>query len=340
MQTSFGIIGCGKIAKSFAYAVNTSRTGKLVAAAARDSERAGKFAAEWKIPRAYGSYEELLRDSNIDTVYIALPHPFHKEWAIKAAEAGKHLLVEKPIGINRKEAEEIIAAARKHDVFLMEAFKCRCHPQTQAIAERIADKAIGEIRLIRAMFSFNSQVNPDSRLFNLELGGGAIMDVGCYPAAMVRRLAGAAVGKQFDNPTALKAAGRFCGTGADIASVAAVQFDSGILGELETGLCYTGVGLSVHGSKGIILVDQPWAPLSGRRVPHTPGTSIIKLIKNGKEEDIHVPCDHYIMSYEVDCVTEFKDRRQCPHMSWQDTLGNMDLLDRWRREIGLAYPQD
>src|SRR5207237_9838586 len=153
-----------------------------------------QFVEEFHIPRGqcYLSYDALLSDANVHAVYIATPHPQHLDWAIKAAQAKKHLLVEKPIGINHAEAMAIIEAAIANDVFLMEAFMYRCHPQTARIIELIREKAIGQVRVIQATFSFHWPIEFDanSRLLAQDLGGGGILDVGCYPVSMSRLIAG------------------------------------------------------------------------------------------------------------------------------------------------------
>ncbi len=131
----WGILGAGTIAKTFARALSGSTTGKLVAIASRTRQKAEAFAQEFNIPHAHGSYERLLADPEVKAVYIAAIHPEHAPWAIRAAEAGKHILCEKPLGMNFAQAMAIVEAARLNDVFLMEAFMYRCHPQTQRLLE-------------------------------------------------------------------------------------------------------------------------------------------------------------------------------------------------------------
>ena len=152
----WGILATGSIAGSFAEGVLNSETGQLVAVGSRSQESADKFASQYgDIPNRHANYQDLLDDSEVDAIYIATPHPMHKEWAVKAANGGKHILCEKPIGINESEAKEIIAAAQSNDVFLMEAYMYRCSDQTQKIIEMIKDGAIGEVKSIEASFSFD-----------------------------------------------------------------------------------------------------------------------------------------------------------------------------------------
>src|SRR6185295_8727388 len=142
-----------------------------------------------------------LADRDIQAIYIATPHPHHAYWAIRAAAAGKHVLVEKPMALNAAQVMGVIEAAIEHDVFLMEAFMYRCHPQTKRLVELIRDeRVIGDVRVIHATFSFHANFNTEGRIFSNALAGGGIMDVGCYPVSMSRLIAGAATGKDFADP--------------------------------------------------------------------------------------------------------------------------------------------
>jgi predicted dehydrogenase len=192
---AWGILGAGTIARAFANGVAQSETGTLLAVGSRSQETADAFGDKWNIPRRYSSYEALLADKDVQAIYISVPHPLHAEWAIKAAEAGKHVLCEKPIALNHAEATAIVEAAYRNDVFLMEAYMYRCHPQIARLVELIRAGAIGQVRLIQATFSFHTRFNPESRLLKNTLGGGGILDVGGYCASIARLIAGAASGE-------------------------------------------------------------------------------------------------------------------------------------------------
>ena len=161
---SWGVIGTGLIAGVFANGVKQSQTGTLVAVGSRSQAAADTFGETWRIPHRYSRYEDVLADQSVQAVYLALPHPFHAEWAIKAAEAGKHVLCEKPIALNHAEAMAIVEAAQRHDVFLMEAYMYRCHPQTAKLLELIRSGMIGQVRVIQATFSFQADAHPERRL--------------------------------------------------------------------------------------------------------------------------------------------------------------------------------
>ena len=162
----WGIIGPGSIARVFCNGLRFSQTGAAVAVASRDRQKAAQFADLFSIETVHASYDALLADSGVDAVYVATIHPAHLEWVEKAAAAGKHILVEKPMGMNAVQVEAMVEAARSNDVFLMEAFMYRCHPQMQKVAELIADGAIGTVRVVRSAFGYRADFNPDSRAYS------------------------------------------------------------------------------------------------------------------------------------------------------------------------------
>ena len=323
-KLKWGLIGTGKIASTFAKGLSASKTGRLVAIGSRSSESAARFADEFPA-HCHGSYEALLADPHVDVVYISTPHPFHAEWAIKAAEAGKHILCEKPLTMNAREAEAVIEAARRNDVFLMEAFMYRCHPQTARLLELIREKAIGEIKFIRATFSFSAPFNPESRLFNKALGGGGILDVGGYPISMARLIAGAASGEPFQNPSVVAGVGVTGETGVDEFAIASLRFPNGILAEVESGMRVAmDNNVRIVGTGGSILVPSPWFAAGT-----TPGFSKIIVFRDGIPEEIVVETDQGLYTHEADHVAEHLAGRQAPAMPWADSLGNMQALDAW-----------
>jgi D-xylose 1-dehydrogenase (NADP+, D-xylono-1,5-lactone-forming) len=189
----WGILGPGRISRSFLTGLAGSSTEHAVAIGSRDLARAEAAAREFQAPRAYGSYEELLADDAVEAVYVGTPNSTHAEWAIAAARAGKHVLCEKPLGVSRAEAESMFAAARDSGVRLMEAFMYRFHPRTRRLADLVAAGEIGPPTLIRAAFGFAVSDTANVRL-SADLAGGALMDVGCYPVNAARMLAGPVTG--------------------------------------------------------------------------------------------------------------------------------------------------
>lgn len=189
MSIKWGIISTANIAqKSVIPGIKESETGEVYAIASRNLDNAKKTAMELEIPVAYGSYEQLLADSNIDAVYIPLPNHLHKEWSIKAMEQGKHVLCEKPIALNANEAQEMEATSKKAGVVLAEAFMYRYHPRYQMIEELIQSGEIGKIRGIHGVFTFNNAAAKENVRYRKDWGGGSLYDVGVYPISAARMI--------------------------------------------------------------------------------------------------------------------------------------------------------
>lgn len=190
-KLKWGVLGCAGIAKRAVIpGVQASELNEVAAIASRSLDQASRTAEEHGIQTAYGSYEELLSDPTIDVVYIPLPNHLHREWTIRAAEAGKHVLCEKPLALNAKEAEEMAQACAEAGVQLSEAFMYRWNPRYDVIREIIASGEIGELRGIRSAFTFNNAKDSSNVRYRKEWGGGSIYDVGCYPINAARLLLG------------------------------------------------------------------------------------------------------------------------------------------------------
>ncbi len=273
----WGVISTGAIGKTFARNLGASQTGALHAVASRSRESADAFAREFHAHTAYDNYETLLADPDVHAVYIATPHPMHALWAIRACEAKKHVLLEKPLALNAAEAMAIFEAARANDVFLMEAFMYRCHHQTAKLVELLKNKAFGDVRVIQATFSYHAGFNPTGRTFNNALAGGGILDVGCYTVSMSRLIAGAAAGKDFADPTELKATAHLGQTGVDEWAIASLKFPGDILAQLSTGISVNQENIvRIFGTEGHILLPNPWqanrtSPEPGRIILHRKG---------------------------------------------------------------------
>lgn len=232
----WGVISTANIGRvAVLPAIQHSRSGDLAAVASRDVETARAFANKLGIPRAYGSYEALLAADDIDAVYIPLPNSLHREWAIKAAEAGKHILCEKPLALNAAECAEMEAAAQQNGVVFMEAFMYRFHPQTEKVLQLVQESAIGEPKLIYAAFTFRL-TNLENIRFNPELGGGSLMDVGCYCVNIIRTVAGVVPGA--GEPVEVQAYANWGETGVDEEMTGTLRFANGLLGQFSCGLTH------------------------------------------------------------------------------------------------------
>lgn len=329
-KTAWGVLGTGRIAARFAADLARSRTGQLSAVGSRDIDSATEFAATHGVSRAYGSYSELLADDDIEVVYIATPHTLHTQLAILAAEAGKHVLSEKPLTADHATSMAVIDAAQRNDVFLMEGYMYRCHPQTAALVTLIRDGAIGAVRHIAASFAFVAGAQRSGRLFDPELGGGGILDVGGYPVSMARLIAGVAVGADFAEPVEIAGAGHCGPTGVDEWATATLRFASGITASLDTGVRLRAENvLRVSGSEGFLVVESPWTPGADE-----PTRIMVHRVDTEPREVLIDPVP--LFAAEADEVAERISERQSPAMSWADTLGNMRVLDEWRRLVGVA----
>jgi len=352
-RLAWGILGTGHIARIFARGVQGSQTGKLVAVGSRSEASARGFAEAFDMPRWHASYDALLADPEVEAVYIALPNHLHARWTVRAAEAGKHILCEKPLATNHAEAMTAINAAREHDVFLMEAFMYRCHPQTARLVELIRSGAIGQVRLIQAHFAYDMKGPRENVRQQNAASGGAIMDVGCYTASMARLVAGAAIGEPFSNPIiahdgyrsrmALKAEGYINpDSRVDEWSMAVARFPGDILASLTTGIqVQVDDALRIWGSDGHIIVPNPWKPSD----PPDRGEGRILLYRQGEQapREIEVSAGGVpLYGIEADAVARYIPDRQAqsPCMSWADSLGNMLTLDTWRQEIGLVFDSE
>ena len=278
----WGILGPGRISRSFLTGLAGSATEHAVAIGSRALDRAEATARQFGVSRAYGSYEQLLADREIEAVYVGTPNGAHAQWAIAAAQAGKHVLCEKPLGVSRAEVETMFAAAREHGVWLMEAFMYRFHPRTLRLAEIVAAGEIGAPTLVRASFGF-AVTDPANVRLSAELAGGALMDVGCYPVNAARMIAGpvrAATATARWQDVDVTLAGVLDHTGGAL-SLVSCSLVSGRHNELE-----------VVGSEGVIIVPDAFTPPKDR-----PSTMVITR-GTETEEQTFAPVDQYTLEAE------------------------------------------
>lgn len=332
----WGILSTGRIAATFTTGIAGSKLGRVVAVGSRTPAAATTFAATHGIPTAHGSYAALLADPAVEAVYIATPHPQHTEWTVKAAAAGKHILCEKPLGLNHAEAMVMAEAARAADVTLMEAYMYRCHPQTARVADLVRSGAIGPVRLIRATFSFKSAFNPASRLWANAAAGGGILDVGGYATSYARLIAGAATGRPFADPIKVTGAGHLHPeTGVDVYAAATLEFPEGLIAQVAAGVGLNQEnGVWIHGDHGTIYVPSPFLFAT------EPALVSFHLRRAGAEPElITVESDRGLYAYEADAFATAvrAGERDVPACPVADTLGNLATLDQWRTAIGLTY---
>ena len=221
-----GILGAANIARQFTAAVKTGKSAEIVAVASRNLDTAAAFAAACGVPRHYGSYEALLSDPGIDTVYIPLPNSMHAEWAIKAASSGKHVLCEKPLALSRTEAVSMFTAARDHGVMMLEAYPYWFQPQTRDMLALLQGGAIGDVRGMQACFGFTVQNAQTNIRLKSDLGGGALLDAGSYPLSLIRLVMGEA-------PSCVMAHAEWADTNVDISMMATLYYPGGRSAQLS-----------------------------------------------------------------------------------------------------------
>jgi len=246
----WGIISTADINRLVIPPAQASPKVELVGVASRTQERADEYAAQWGIPRAYGTYEELLADPEIEALYISLPNHLHVEWSIRAAEAGKHVLCEKPMDSSPEKVAAAFDAADRAGTLLSEAFMWRHSPQTRRVRELLDEGAIGELRLVRATFSYGLYDEDNIRL-RADVDGGALMDVGCYCISGSRLIAGepeAVFGRQWIGPS-----------GTDWVFTGSLRFPGDVLGLFDCGTAMPNRDeLEAIGSEGSLFLDDPW----------------------------------------------------------------------------------
>ena len=336
-KTRWGIIGPGDIAHNFADGLGETQSGVLTAIASRDADRRKKFGDQYAIADAkrHASYEALAADPDVDAIYVSTPHPWHAELAIMAMRHGKAVVCEKPAGMNGAEITTVTEVAAQAGVFFMEAFMYRCHPQMARLVEILKSGEIGEVRHIKATFGFTSRRNSSSRLYDPALGGGGILDVGCYTVSASRLIAGAANGKDFDNPVSVKAVGTIGPTGVDETAYGLLTFASGIIAEIACSVRNEmDNAIVVTGDKGTIRLPNPWVP--GRNAG--PSDSQIEVAVDGKTRVEDIRSHHHLFAFEADLASQAiaagHKQARSPAMTHADSIGNAETLDRWRQEVG------
>jgi xylose dehydrogenase (NAD/NADP) len=246
----WGIMSTADINRLFLAGAREAEGVQLLAVASRDRERADAYAREQGIERAYGDYEAMLQDPDVEAVYIPLPNSLHVEWTIKALEAGKHVLCEKPLSRRAADVERAFDVAAQNDRLVMEAFMYRHNPQTRRLTELIDDGAVGRLRMIRAAFGFVTNDPANVRLKSA-LEGGALMDVGCYCVSAARLIAG--------EPERVSAEQALGGEGVDVAFAATMRHHDDVISHFDAGLALAGRDfLEVVGDAGALELDDPW----------------------------------------------------------------------------------
>lgn len=324
----WGILGTSEISGSIATAIQASTTSTLEAIAGRTLEKAQQFAEQYQIKTAHGSYDALLADPNVDAIYIGLPNHLHKEWIMRAAVAGKHILCEKPFVISLEEAQEALAVVKKANVFCLEALMYRHHPLTLKLIELVKSKVLGEIKRFNAIYTANIAAVANTT------AGGSILNLGCYPVSLVRLLAGSAHHRMTAEPSDLVSIGEMdTNRNVDRSASLLMQFpkqmtatvtvadDMGMFSQFE-----------VFGTDGMLtMLTNPWMPTQDDN------KILIKRHDQAEPIEINVTADKPLYTYQIDAVAEAIQQgsrmADDTDVSWLESLGNTIVLEAWLNQV-------
>ena len=320
---NWGIIGLGQIAESFADDLKLLPEARLFAVASRNQQKADLFAEKYDAPYAYGCYEDIVKNKELDIIYIATPHSLHCENTIMCLESKIAVLCEKPLAINSVEVKKMITCSKENNTFLMEAMWTRFLPSIEKLLELIEQKVIGNTQLIRADFGIKAPKDMNNRLFNINLGGGSLLDVGIYPVFLSLLILGM--------PSFIEAVASICPTGADENCGITLKNNKGQIASLFSSIvARTGIEAEIIGDDGRILLHSEF---------YRP-TMLSIIRQDGSIETIEPQCTGNGFTYEaaevMNCLK--KGTIESKKMSHSVSLQLMEVLDKIRKKSGIHYP--
>lgn len=319
-QIRWAILGTSYISEVMANAIQASTISQLVAIGSRSFTRGKMLSDKFSIPKIYDDYLKLLDDADIDAVYIGLPNHLHKEWIIRCAEAGKHILCEKPFVVNPVQAREVISVIEKSNVFCMEALMYRCHPFIKKLQEIIQSKMIGDVKLYQAVYTANitGKANPTA--------GGSIRNLGCYPISLIRLLESA-------EPIEIISLGRIDKkNNIDHQASAILKFSNDCVGTVSTAddieMFWQ---FDVYGTAGSLkVISNPWLP------DYDTNKMVVNRYDDKVSLEMKVTAEKPLYTYQIDTVSHNiinKNYTNHDGISWQDSLGNITVLDNWFKQV-------
>ena len=336
-QVNWGIIGLGKMATKFAESFKNIKNSKLKAVASRDTFKLKKFKNSFDLNRehCFSNYEDILDCKDLDIIYIALPHSLHSEWSIKCIEKNKNILVEKPATVNFSEMEIIEEKLKKRNIFFAEAFMYRYHPQIIKLVDLIKEGAIGKLISMESFFGndilskkifgikFKKRIKQNSRLHNKELGGGAILDLGCYPVSISILVASLTSSLDISKTKVLNKKVEIGSTGVDINAFAELHFENGFKSTIHTSFKENlEKSTKIIGTDGELVLKDGWH-----------GTPSLINIAGKINRSIQVECNENVYTYQIEAVSknilENKKKPNFPGVTSSESLENMRILDNW-----------
>ena len=334
-KINWGIIGLGSVAKEFADAFNEVKNANLLAVASRDYNKIKIFKNNHQIKNDYcfERYEDLINSKEIDIVYLALPTFLHKKWMIECLVKDKKILVEKPATMNSKEIIEVNKTCG-NNCNITEGFMYLFHPQIKKTIQLIQDGEIGELISMSSFFGTNlltkknwfgfikkKKINPNKRIFNKEKGGGAILDLGCYPISFSTKIASLIESIKFENIDVLEKKVIIGSTKVDIDSYATLKFNKNFTSNVGASFSKDlGYKTEIKGSKGKLIIENTW----------TGNPSKIRLIKDKNETILNITSKKNIYSYEIEDLSEALLNKTSAGLSVEDTIINMKIIDEWK----------
>ena len=322
---NWAILGCGHIAKKFIRDLKLLPNAKLYAAASRDLQKAIDYKNEYGFEVAYGSYTEMVNDPKVDVVYIATPHAYHREHSILCMNHKKAVLCEKAFAINKNEVLEMIACAKENNTFLMEAFWTMFQPSFKKAMEILQSGELGKLQMVRSDFAFNAPFIEEKRLYNVNLGGGSLLDIGLYPvfAALT------SLGK----PETIKTLAHFSSTGIEESISMIFKYPGGEMANLASSFAsHSPTQTEYWCENGYMILNPRW---------YMP--TKITVVKNGQEPQ-YFQSGHnegtgyqYEAAHVMQCLDEGKI--ESDRMTWETSLDLMETLDRIRKDAGIFYPE-
>lgn len=322
---NWAILGCGRIANKFASDLKLLANANLYATASRELDRAQKFADEWGFEKAYGSYEAMVNDPEVDVVYIATPHSHHKEHSTLCLKHKKAVLCEKAFALNLHEVNEMVACAKENNTFLMEAFWTMFQPSFNKAMEILDSGELGKIKMVRSDFAFKAPFIEDKRLYNTKLGGGSLLDIGIYPVFAALTALGI--------PESIKTLADFSATGSEESISMIFKYEGGEMANLTSGFSsFSPVQTEYSCEKGYLVLNPRW---------HAPTN--ITIWKDGGEK-VELPKEniegwgyHYEAKHVMECMEA--GMIESPKMTWKMSQDLMATLDRIRIDAGIFFEE-
>lgn len=323
-KINWGILAAGRISSWFCTGLQTVSNANILAIGSRSQEKAEQFGDRFEIEWRYGSYEELVNDPDIDVIYVGVPSRWHHEYTMLALRAGKNVVCEKPFSMNAKDTKEQITYAREHNLFLMEAMWTKCTPVYRTVMDWVGQGRIGEVRFFKADFFTPGKANPPHRLYNYEIGGGALLDLGVYPITYACSLLG-------HHPTEILSTADFAHTGVDINNSIILKYENGSYAAISS-------GFNVHqqnpavivGTKGKITIDHNFLCAESAQ---------LRDLNNEIIQQVHYPFEKNGYEYEGMEATRCLQAglKESPWIPLEHTQAVMEIMDTCRKQWGFAY---